>query len=152
MTTVAPLLTDCRRRPRQDDGTRHGISLPGRRPHLRGGLTRGSLLDHPLRSRRARPARSGTARRRRRAARPRRSAGLVLALPAAQLASGAAAATPVRALGFDAAKVRALFVEEPGVNQALTFRIAEVIAHRLQSARSRLLDLYGPAGDGSLRR
>ncbi|WP_327321653.1 cyclic nucleotide-binding domain-containing protein [Streptomyces sp. NBC_01210] len=65
---------------------------------------------------------------------------------------GAAAATPVRALEFDAAKVRALFDEEPELSQALTFRIAEVIAHRLQSARSRLLDLYGPAGDGSLRR
>ncbi|MFF3455071.1 cyclic nucleotide-binding domain-containing protein [Streptomyces sp. NPDC002730] len=65
---------------------------------------------------------------------------------------GAAAATPVRALEFDAAKVRALFDEEPELSQALTLRIAEVIAHRLQSARSRLLDLYGPAGGGSLRR
>ncbi|WP_327321496.1 cyclic nucleotide-binding domain-containing protein [Streptomyces sp. NBC_01210] len=64
---------------------------------------------------------------------------------------GAAAGSPVRALEFDAVKVRALCDEDWELGQALTLRIAEVIANRLQSARGRLLDLYGPAGGATTR-
>ncbi|MFD9219183.1 cyclic nucleotide-binding domain-containing protein [Streptomyces sp. NPDC060064] len=64
---------------------------------------------------------------------------------------GAAADSPVRALEFDAVKVRALCDEDRELGQALTLRIAEVIANRLQSARGRLLDLYGPAGGAPMR-
>ncbi|MEN8651909.1 cyclic nucleotide-binding domain-containing protein [Streptomyces sp. 21So2-11] len=53
---------------------------------------------------------------------------------------GAQAATPVRAVEFDAAQVLALCEEDPVFGQALTRCIAEVIAHRLQSARHGLLD------------
>ncbi|WP_405996900.1 Crp/Fnr family transcriptional regulator [Streptomyces sp. NBC_00829] len=64
---------------------------------------------------------------------------------------GAEATSPVRALEFDAAQVRALCEDDQELCHALTLRVAEVIAHRLQSARGRLLDLYGPSGGGSLR-
>ena len=64
---------------------------------------------------------------------------------------GAEAAGPVRALEFDAVKVRAMCDEDREFGQALTLRIAEVIAHRLHSARGRLLDLYGPSGSDTLR-
>ncbi|WP_142218096.1 cyclic nucleotide-binding domain-containing protein [Streptomyces sp. SLBN-118] len=58
---------------------------------------------------------------------------------------GAQAVTPVRTMEFDAVKVRALCDDDPEFGLALTHRIAEVIAHRLKSARGRLLDLYGPS-------
>jgi CRP-like cAMP-binding protein len=57
---------------------------------------------------------------------------------------GAEALSPVRALEFDAEKVRALSAEDPALGHALVLACAEVIADRLQSARTRLLDLYGP--------
>ncbi|WP_434599964.1 cyclic nucleotide-binding domain-containing protein [Streptomyces sp. A5-4] len=53
---------------------------------------------------------------------------------------GARAATPVHALEFDAEQVRALCERDPVFGQALTRCVAEAIAHRLQSARPRLLD------------
>ncbi|WNO70284.1 cyclic nucleotide-binding domain-containing protein [Streptomyces sp. AM8-1-1] len=64
---------------------------------------------------------------------------------------GAEAATPVRAFEFDAAQVRALCEEDPVFGMAFTRCVAEIIAHRLQCARHRLLDLYGPSGGASLR-
>jgi CRP-like cAMP-binding protein len=57
---------------------------------------------------------------------------------------GAEAQSDVRALLFDATVVRALGRADPQFGEALARRIAEIIAHRLQSARIRLLDLYGP--------
>ena len=64
---------------------------------------------------------------------------------------GAEAATPVRAMEFNADAVRSLCEEDRELDRALTLSVAEVIAHRLQSARRRLLDLYGPVGGASLR-
>jgi CRP-like cAMP-binding protein len=51
------------------------------------------------------------------------------------------------AVVFDAAALRAACEADPGVGYALTRRIAQVMAHRLQSARVRLLDLYGEVHD-----
>ncbi|MFD3524834.1 Crp/Fnr family transcriptional regulator [Streptomyces sp. NPDC058653] len=63
---------------------------------------------------------------------------------------GAEAVSPVRALKFDAADVRALCEEDPRLGQALAVYVAETVAQRLQAARSRLLNQYGPAGGDSL--
>lgn len=57
---------------------------------------------------------------------------------------GAEAETDVRAEEFDATVVRALSQADLVFGEALARRIAEIIAHRMQSARVRLLDLYGP--------
>jgi CRP-like cAMP-binding protein len=51
------------------------------------------------------------------------------------------------AVVFDAEALRAACDADPGVGYALTRRIAQVMAHRLQSARVRLLDLYGEVHD-----
>ncbi|MEK8169826.1 cyclic nucleotide-binding domain-containing protein [Streptomyces sp. M19] len=59
---------------------------------------------------------------------------------------GAVTLSPVRAAEFDAVAVRALCAADPELGHALTLRTAEIIAHRLIAARSRLLDLYGPYG------
>jgi CRP-like cAMP-binding protein len=64
---------------------------------------------------------------------------------------GAEAETDVRAEEFDATVVRALSRADPVFGEALARRIAEIIAHRMQCARIRLLDLYGPHGDSPLR-
>lgn len=62
---------------------------------------------------------------------------------------GAEAATPVRAHEFDAAAVRTLGEDEPALGRDLAQWVGNVVAHRLHSARVRLLDLYGPYGAGS---
>ncbi|MFJ3234082.1 cyclic nucleotide-binding domain-containing protein [Streptomyces sp. NPDC086787] len=59
---------------------------------------------------------------------------------------GAEAATPVRLHEFDAATVRALCREEPAFGGAVAQWVGDVLAHRLHSARQRLLDLYTPYG------
>ncbi|WP_127356256.1 Crp/Fnr family transcriptional regulator [Actinacidiphila soli] len=64
---------------------------------------------------------------------------------------GAEAQSPVRAMEFDATVVRALCEADPVFGRAISRRIAEIVAHRLQGARTRLLDLYGPHGSGPLR-
>ena len=64
---------------------------------------------------------------------------------------GAEARSSVRALEFDAPAVRALCKEDPVLGQALTRCVAEVVGNRLQSTRTRLLDLYGPQGSGPTR-
>ncbi|WP_031506227.1 cyclic nucleotide-binding domain-containing protein [Streptomyces megasporus] len=61
---------------------------------------------------------------------------------------GAEALSPVRAVEFDAARVRELCEEDPVLGRAVSMKVAEIVAHRLQSARTRLLDLYGPYGSG----
>jgi CRP-like cAMP-binding protein len=59
---------------------------------------------------------------------------------------GAEAQSDVRAEEFDAAAVRALSRADLEFGEALARRVAEIIAHRMQSARIRLLNLYGPHG------
>ncbi|MFD8373494.1 cyclic nucleotide-binding domain-containing protein [Streptomyces sp. NPDC059688] len=62
---------------------------------------------------------------------------------------GATASTAVQAYEFDAAAVRAMCQEDPALGHAVTQWVGEVLAHRLRSARTRLLDLYAPHGAGS---
>ncbi|MEV6731060.1 MULTISPECIES: cyclic nucleotide-binding domain-containing protein [unclassified Streptomyces] len=62
---------------------------------------------------------------------------------------GAEAMTPVRAYEFDAARVRMLMEADAAFGSALGHWVGEVLAHRLQAARVRLLDLYAPYGSGS---
>ncbi|MFJ3922945.1 hypothetical protein [Streptomyces sp. NPDC090022] len=63
---------------------------------------------------------------------------------------GAEAMTPVRAYEFDAAwRVRRLMDADPDFGPALGHWVGQVLAHRLQAARIRLLDLYAPYGSGS---
>lgn len=64
---------------------------------------------------------------------------------------GAEATTPVRAYEFDATAVRLMCQEDPAMGQAVALWVGEVLAHRLQAARTRLLDLYAPYGAGSAR-
>lgn len=57
---------------------------------------------------------------------------------------GAEAASPVRALEFDAESVRVLCEEDQGLGLALMRAVAVVIGTRLQRSRTRLIDLFGP--------
>ncbi|KIZ16149.1 Crp/Fnr family transcriptional regulator [Streptomyces natalensis] len=61
---------------------------------------------------------------------------------------GAEAATPVRAYEFDATSVRALCAADPALGLALTRRVLDVVARRLQATRLRLLDICD-AGAGA---
>ncbi|MYT03798.1 MULTISPECIES: cyclic nucleotide-binding domain-containing protein [Streptomyces] len=62
---------------------------------------------------------------------------------------GAEATTPVRAYEFDATAVRLMCQEDPAMGNAIAQWVGGVLAHRLRSARTRLLDLYAPYGAGS---
>ncbi|WP_405947798.1 cyclic nucleotide-binding domain-containing protein [Streptomyces prunicolor] len=62
---------------------------------------------------------------------------------------GAEATTPVRAYEFDATAVRLMCREDPALGSAVAQWVGDVLAHRLRSARTRLLDLYAPYGAGS---
>lgn len=62
---------------------------------------------------------------------------------------GAEAMSPVRAHEFDAAAVRELCRADPALDAAVTHWVGRVLAHRLQAARNRLLDLYAPYGSGT---
>ncbi|MFJ3921785.1 Crp/Fnr family transcriptional regulator [Streptomyces sp. NPDC090022] len=62
---------------------------------------------------------------------------------------GAEAMTPVRAYEFDAARVRQLMDADPAFGSAVGHWVGQVLAHRLQATRIRLLDLYAPYGSGS---
>ncbi|MCK1797711.1 Crp/Fnr family transcriptional regulator [Streptomyces sp. XM4193] len=53
------------------------------------------------------------------------------------------AGSPVRALEFDAAEVRALCERDHELGYALALAVGEIVSHRLQRSRSRLIDLYG---------
>lgn len=57
---------------------------------------------------------------------------------------GAEAFTPVRAYEFDATAVRALCEADPVLGLAVTRRVLDVVARRLQATRLRLVDMYGP--------
>jgi CRP-like cAMP-binding protein len=63
---------------------------------------------------------------------------------------GAEATTPVRAYEFDATVVRLMCQEDPAMGNAVAQWVGDVLAHRLHSARIRLLDLYAPYGSGSV--
>ncbi|MEV5527068.1 Crp/Fnr family transcriptional regulator [Streptomyces prunicolor] len=62
---------------------------------------------------------------------------------------GAEATTPVRAYEFDATAVRLMCREDPALGSAVAQWVGDVLAHRLRSARTRLLDLYAPYGAGT---
>ncbi|MER7572588.1 cyclic nucleotide-binding domain-containing protein [Streptomyces sp. NPDC126514] len=62
---------------------------------------------------------------------------------------GAETATPVRAYEFDAELVRAMCRDDPEFGRTVARWVGEVVAHRLQAARIRLLDLYAPYGSGA---
>ena len=55
----------------------------------------------------------------------------------------ARAVQEVSAVAMDASCLRAKCDEDPALGYALMQRVAGVMYHRLQSARVRLLDLYG---------
>ncbi|MFI8363914.1 cyclic nucleotide-binding domain-containing protein [Streptomyces sp. NPDC085612] len=61
---------------------------------------------------------------------------------------GASASHEVQALEFDAAAVRELCQEDSAVGRSVAVAVAAVIADRLDSARTRLLDLFAPQGSG----
>ncbi|MCB5163875.1 cyclic nucleotide-binding domain-containing protein [Streptomyces bambusae] len=61
----------------------------------------------------------------------------------------AEAMTPVRAYEFDAAAVRMAMDADTAFGSALGHWVGQVLVHRLQAARVRLLDLYAPHGSGS---
>jgi CRP-like cAMP-binding protein len=63
---------------------------------------------------------------------------------------GAEATSPVRAYEFDATAVRQMCREDPAMGSAVAQWVGDVLAHRLHSARIRLLDLYAPYGSGSI--
>lgn len=50
---------------------------------------------------------------------------------------------PTSLVAFDAACLRGKAEADPALGYALVLRVAEVMDHRLQSARVRLLDVYG---------
>ena len=62
---------------------------------------------------------------------------------------GAEATSPVRAYEFDAEAVRAMCRADPALGMAVAEWAGGIVAHRLQSARTRLLDLYAPYGSGT---
>nr|WSY51047.1 cyclic nucleotide-binding domain-containing protein [Streptomyces sp. NBC_00886] len=64
---------------------------------------------------------------------------------------GAEATTPVRAWEFDATAVRTLCKDDPAFGMNVSQWVGDIVAHRLRSARTRLLDLYAPYGSGGMR-
>ncbi|NJP75595.1 cyclic nucleotide-binding domain-containing protein, partial [Streptomyces sp. C1-2] len=62
---------------------------------------------------------------------------------------GAEALSPVRAWQFDADTVRAACARDPEFGRAVATWVGQVVAHRLQISRIRLLDLYAPHGSGT---
>jgi CRP-like cAMP-binding protein len=64
---------------------------------------------------------------------------------------GAEATSPVRAYEFDAGAVRAMCQADPTLGMEVAQWLGDIVARRLRSARTRLLDLYAPYGSGSAR-
>ncbi|MEU8568172.1 cyclic nucleotide-binding domain-containing protein [Streptomyces pathocidini] len=54
---------------------------------------------------------------------------------------GAEALSPVRTYAFDGFQVRAMCDEDPVLGLVLMRTVAEILAHRLQAARTRLLEM-----------
>jgi CRP/FNR family transcriptional regulator, cyclic AMP receptor protein len=63
----------------------------------------------------------------------------------------AEAFTRVRAHEFDASAVTAAIEAEPALGLALTRRVLEIVAHRLEATRMRLLDTCLPYGNPAIR-
>ena len=63
---------------------------------------------------------------------------------------GAEAFSPVRAYEFDAAAVLRLCEEDPGLGMSLVRHVAEILAHRLELTRGRLMEQYGHQRRGAL--
>ena len=63
---------------------------------------------------------------------------------------GAEAFSPVRAYEFDATAIRSMCQDDPALAASVSQWVGGVVAHRLRSTRTRLLDLYAPYGSGSL--
>lgn len=61
---------------------------------------------------------------------------------------GAEALSPVRTVEFDGRRVQRMCDEDPAFGYALLRVVAEILAHRVHSARSRLLDRYAPYAAG----
>ncbi|KES03994.1 regulatory protein [Streptomyces toyocaensis] len=55
---------------------------------------------------------------------------------------GAVAFSPVRAYEFDAAAVHRLCEEDPRLGLMLVRKVAEILAHRLETTRGKLLEQY----------
>ncbi|OII60672.1 hypothetical protein BJP40_09110 [Streptomyces sp. CC53] len=70
--------------------------------------------------------------------------GLSWLFPPYEWELGAGAMSLVRAWEFDAVAVRTLCAAEPAFGYALTLWVGQVLSHRLQATRVRLLDLYAP--------
>ncbi|WP_155055774.1 cyclic nucleotide-binding domain-containing protein [Streptomyces blattellae] len=64
---------------------------------------------------------------------------------------GAEATSPVRAYEFDATAVRAMCQDDRALGASVAQWVGDILAHRLRSARTRLLDLYAPYGSGTPR-
>jgi len=62
---------------------------------------------------------------------------------------GAEATTPVRAHEFDGTAILSMCKDDPVFGLAVAQWVGGIVAHRLSSARTRLLDLYAPYGSGS---
>ncbi|MEU9783687.1 cyclic nucleotide-binding domain-containing protein [Streptomyces phaeochromogenes] len=62
---------------------------------------------------------------------------------------GSETTSPVRAYEFDATAVRAMCQDDPALGHTVAQWVGDILAHRLRSARTRLLDLYAPYGSGS---
>ena len=60
---------------------------------------------------------------------------------------GAVVAEDIRAVEFDAARVRALIAEDADLGRELTARFLAIVAERLQAARHRLVELYAYPSD-----
>ncbi|MEV6944325.1 cyclic nucleotide-binding domain-containing protein [Streptomyces sp. NPDC051172] len=56
---------------------------------------------------------------------------------------GAGAVTPLQAYEFDAVAVRLMCLDDPGFGRVVEHWVGRVLAHRLNAARARLVDLYG---------
>lgn len=56
---------------------------------------------------------------------------------------GAEALTQLRAYEFDAVAVRLMCLDDPEFGRAVEHWVGRVLAHRLNAARARLVDLYG---------
>jgi CRP-like cAMP-binding protein len=61
---------------------------------------------------------------------------------------GATTLTDLRAYQFDAQAVRELCRQDKEFGYVFVLACAEIIGHRLEDARTRLLDLLGPHGSG----
>jgi CRP/FNR family transcriptional regulator, cyclic AMP receptor protein len=61
----------------------------------------------------------------------------------------ARAVEPASVVSLDAACLRAKCDADPRLGYDFIQRVAQVMSHRLQATRGRLLDLYGPPGRGS---